>query len=198
MRNPIRLKNLRLRFLPLYAVGTLLLFFVRPGWLEYGLGLAAVVAGGALRSWGAGHLVKTTQLTITGPYARLRHPLYLGTLLVASGIAVMVGGWAAIVVLLLFLPWFFLSYFPRKEQVESARLEARYGDAFARYRAEVPALLPRLTPWEPAPETLAQGDASLRWSLDRYSDNNELGTLLGLIACVLAFGVRTALVLGAA
>ena len=197
MRNPIRLKNLRLRFLPFYAVGIVLLFLVRPGWVEYLLGLSAMVAGAALRTWGAGHLVKTTRLTITGPYAWLRHPLYLGTLLAACGIAIMLGGWASVLLLVLLLPWFFFAYFPRKEETESARLEAIYGDAFSLYRAEVPALLPRRGRWKPAPETLAAGDADRRWSVDRYSDNNELGTLLGLLVCALAFGVRTAIVLGA-
>jgi len=197
MRNPFRAKNLRLRFLPLYAVGIALLFTVQPGWPEYLAGLSALVAGAALRSWGAGHLVKTTRLTVSGPYARLRHPLYLGTLLVGSGLAIMVGGWPAAVVLALFLPWFFLSYFPRKERSESARLEALYGEGFARYRAEVPALVPRIAAWRPAAETLAITDGARRWSLDRYSENNELGTLLGVVACAAAFGVRTAVMLGA-
>ena len=35
---------------------------------------AIVVLGAALRSWGAGHLLKNDGLTITGPYAHLRHP----------------------------------------------------------------------------------------------------------------------------
>ena len=198
MRNPIRVKNLRLRFLPFYVLGIVLLVTVRPGWTEYAVGLAAVVVGAALRTWGAGHLVKTTRLTITGPYAWLRHPLYLGTLLAGSGIAIMVGGWAAALLLAAFLPWFFLSYFPRKERTESARLEEIYGEAFARYRAEVPALVPRLGSWSPSDVTLARADGDRRWSLARYSENNELGTLLGLAACALAFGVRAAIVLGGA
>ncbi len=190
MRNPVRLKNLRMRFVPFYVAGFALLLWVRPTPVEYLAGLVAVIPGAALRSWGAGHLVKTTNLTITGPYARMRHPLYVGTLLCGTGIAVMLGGWWGLGVLGVFLPWFFLAYFPRKERVESARLEALYGDAFARYRAEVPALLPRLIAWTPSLQAAALGDASRRWSLDRYWENNELGTLLALLACVLVFGIR--------
>jgi protein-S-isoprenylcysteine O-methyltransferase Ste14 len=195
MRNPLRLKNLRMRFLPLYLVGAALLFVVRPGLADYALGGALVLAGAALRTWGAGHLEKTTSLTVTGPYAHLRHPLYLGTLLVGSGISVMVGGGWALAVLAAFLPWFFLRYFPRKERTESARLEEHYGGAFATYRAEVPALLPRWHGWSPAPGVLSS-EGARGWSLDRYSDNNELGTLLGVMTCVVAFGFRTAYVLG--
>jgi hypothetical protein len=93
-------------------------------------------------------------------------------------------------VLGVFLPWFFLAYFPRKERVESARLEARYGEAFAHYRAEVPALLPRLVAWTPPCQAAALGDPGRRWSWDRYSDNNELGTLMALLACVVVFAIR--------
>ncbi len=190
MRNPIRVKNLRMRFLPFYAVGFVLLFWVRPAPVEYLAGLVALVPGAALRSWGAGHLVKTTRLTVTGPYARMRHPLYAGTLLCGSGIAVMLGGWWGLGVLAVFLPWFLLAYFPRKERAESARLEALYGEAFSRYRDEVPALLPRRVAWTPPSQAAALADPGRRWSLDRYSENNELGTLLALLACVVVLGVR--------
>jgi protein-S-isoprenylcysteine O-methyltransferase Ste14 len=196
MRNPIRLKNLRRRYLLAYAIGVGLLFVVRPSAIEYALGATAVLAGALLRTWGAGHLEKTVSLTITGPYAHLRHPLYLGTLLVGSGVGVMVGGWVALLVLALFLPWFFLDYFPRKEWAESQRLEALYGDAFGAYRSAVPALRPRIRAWTPLPSAAGLGDAARRWSLARYSENNELGTLLGVLAVLVAFGLRTAAVLG--
>jgi protein-S-isoprenylcysteine O-methyltransferase Ste14 len=196
MRNPIRVKNLRLRFAPLYLAGLVLLVFVRPGAGDYALGTLAVVAGEGLRTWGAGHLVKTTSLTVTGPYAHLRHPLYLGTLLVGCGVGVMLSGWWMLGVLALFLPWFFLDYFPRKERSESARLQELYGEAFAQYRAAVPALVPRLAAWNPTPAAARLFDSSRRWSLERYSQNNELGTMVGLVVLVAAFGVRTAIVLG--
>lgn len=189
MRNPIRAKNLRLRFLPVFVAGIALLIFVRPGLGEYATGAAMIAVGACLRGWGAGHLVKTARLTITGPYAHVRHPLYLGTLLAGAGAAVMAGGWWAVAVLAAFLPWFFLDYFPRKERTESARLEEIYGDAFREYRSSVPALTPRLAAWHPAQ---AADGLPLHWSFDRYSENNELGTLLGLVALVTVFGIRAA------
>lgn len=186
MRNPIRLKNLSLRFLPYYVVGLLILIFypVRPEGLA--LGLPFILLGAVLRSWGAGHLVKNDVLTISGPYAHLRHPLYFGTISVATGFVLMIGGWLGLALLAVVWPWFALHYFPRKERTESARLESIYGEAFRSYRAEVPALWPRLTAWSPASETaFAQ-----RWDLARYSDNNELGTLLALAAGALVFIAR--------
>ena len=190
MRNPIRLKNVRLRFLPFFVLAALGLWLCDPTPLGLGLGGALVVAGGALRSWGAGHLVKNERLTISGPYAHLRHPLYAGTLLIGAGFAVIVGGAWALGLLALLLPWFFLSYFPRKERVESERLESLYGPAFSAYREGVPALLPSLAPWKPAPETAALANPSQGWEGSRYSDNNELGTLIAWVGGLVLFALR--------
>ena len=82
----------------------------------------------------AGHMVVTG-----GPYARVRHTLYLAVLLLAAGsvlahpslaVACAAAGIAA-----------GIAY---KIPVEERALRATCGDAYARYAAEVPALLPRL------------------------------------------------------
>lgn len=72
-------------------------------------GVAISLAGLALRAWAAGHLAKNQQLAATGPYALVRNPLYLGTLLVALGITVSCRSWtlaalSAAVFLLVYLP----------------------------------------------------------------------------------------------
>jgi len=186
MRNPIRLKNLSARYLPLYLVGVAVLLLHVPDRRALLAALPLIVAGLVVRGWGAGHLVKNDALTTTGPYAHLRHPLYLGTLLIGTGFAVAVGGLFSVVVLAVLWPWFALRYFPRKERVESGRLEARYGPRFARYRASVPALWPAWRPWRDDVAAGGGGD----WELERYSDNNELGTFLAVVFGWLAFWFR--------
>lgn len=192
MRNPIRLKNLSLRFLPLYLIGLAILIFRSPQSDGLILALPLIGLGAGLRGWGAGHLVKNDELTTTGPYAHLRHPLYLGTLMTATGFAILVGGWLTLIVLAAVWPWFAFHYFPRKERSESARLEASHGERFVRYRREVPALWPRLRGWR----SEASVGSSDRWALDRYSENNELGTLLALSLGVLVFWLRSGAGLG--
>ena len=49
------------------------------------LGLGLVFSGLALRSWAAGTLHKRTQLATSGPYALVRHPLYIGSLFMMLG-----------------------------------------------------------------------------------------------------------------
>lgn len=162
----------------------------------FGAGCALVCVGAGLRTWGAGHLIKNAQLIISGPYARVRHPLYVGTLLIGVGFSLIAGSWLTLAVLPVLAIWFFASYFPRKERSESSRLVALYGAGFTAYRDAVPALIPALTAWRPADPAVAAGlgDPELRWSLARYSENNELGTLVALAAGLIVFGARTLLV----
>jgi hypothetical protein len=121
----------------------------------------------------------------------VRHPLYLGTLLVATGFALMIGGVGALVAVCGFLAWFFAYYFPRKERIESARLERLYGPTYAEYQKRVPALRPSLVAWRPSVACSQRLDADRRWSSARYSENNELGAALGVLLCLVAFGWRT-------
>ena len=91
---------------------------------------------------------------------------------------------------MLLLPWFLLAYFPRKDRIESERLERFYGDRYARYCEQVPALLPRIHAWRPAPELEHGVDRKRTWSAHRFDDNNELGTLIALGAGLLCFTAR--------
>lgn len=192
MRNPIRLKNFRPRFLPYLLIGVAFVALRRPPSVGFALGVPVVLVGLALRSWAAGHLVKNDALTTTGPYAWLRHPLYLGTLLIATGFALILGGLWTLAILAFVWPWFALHYFPRKELAESARLAALHGEAFARYRSAVPALWPR---WRRAraPDGATETAIASRgegWRSERYSDNNELGTVLAVAAALILLGAR--------
>lgn len=193
MRNPLRLKNLRLRFLPAVLVAGLCLAWLEPRPAQTGVGVTLVALGLALRAWGAGHLVKRDSLTVTGPYAYLRHPLYAGTLLICAGFGIALGpaGWLALAAL---LSWFFVSYFPSKERRESQLLEQRYGSSYTAYRARVGALLPSLPGIQRgSTRDTGRGGAAgnARWSLARYSENNELGTALGVVVGLALVALRT-------
>ncbi|MCP5041237.1 MAG: hypothetical protein GY944_09420 [bacterium] len=179
-----------MRFVPFFVLGVLALVLLQPHSASLALGGGLAALGSVLRGWGAGHLVKNDRLTVTGPYAHLRHPLYAGTLLVGTGFAVIAGGVVALALLVLFLPWFFLRYFPRKERIESERLAQMYGEHYVRYRAEVPALFPTLRAWHPPTDGIPFDDLGRAWSSERYVDNNELGTLIALVAGLALFALR--------
>ena len=177
MRNPFRSKNWRPRMWPAFGLGALALLVSTPDERSLVMGLPVVAVGLGLRSWGAGHLVKNEAFVCTGPYAHVRHPLSLGTLCIGTGFALALGGGVGVAVWVGLLAWFFLSYFPRKERVESQRLRERYGDVYERYRTEVDALWPALRPW---PTALDVAD-DVGWRASHYDDNNELGTLIATL-----------------
>ncbi len=193
MRNPFRRKNLDLRFAPALVAGLVLLAVSQPTARSLAIGAPFVAAGVALRAWSAGHLVKTLRFTVTGPYGHLRHPLYLGTLLIGIGVASMLGGLPALAGSATLLGWFAFGYFPRKEEIESARLLARHGDLYASYRARVPALIPRLRRWRPDPVMAERSDTTGFWSLDRFDANNEQGSVIAVAVAVALVCVRAAL-----
>ena len=112
MRHPFRRSKFSPRLLPVFAVAILTYALARPTLLSFALGAPLVALGAALRIWGTGYLVKNDVLSVVGPYAHLRHPLYAGTLCLGLGFGVIAGGWALLLVLGSFLPAFFLYYFP--------------------------------------------------------------------------------------
>ena len=188
MNHPFRRKNLSLRLLPLYAAAGAICWFAEPTAAGWAIGAALASLGLGLRIWGAGHLVKNDRLTITGPYAYIRHPLYAGSLLLAVGFGVVAGGAGLAVALVFVAPIFFAYYLPYKERVESARLERRYGDVYARYRRAVPLLLPLRSAWR-SPESFAY-ERDRRWSRRCFRDNDEAGTVLGSVLVVALLALR--------
>lgn len=136
MRTTLRAQRLRLPWL----LSIPFLFFARPTPLLLLFGLILALPGLALRIAASGHIQKDRVLAVHGPYAHLRHPLYVGSFLVGLGLVLGGGVW-------LFLPPFLLLFFwlyVRAVGQENGELEARFGQAYREYRAAVPAVLPRL------------------------------------------------------
>ena len=165
------------RLLAVYLAAMLVVLLARPTPWSVTIGFVFVALGETVRLWAAGHLRKTVELITSGPYRYTRNPLYLGRLLVFTGLCVMGRlpfelHW---IVLLVGYAVFFGYYLPRKERVEPARLRETHGEAYEKYFRTVPALVPTLRPY---PEGAATG-----WSSERMLRNREpwmVVTLLGL------------------
>jgi protein-S-isoprenylcysteine O-methyltransferase Ste14 len=168
------------RNLLVYLLVAFLLWQARPTPVSVAAGFVLVVLGEAVRFWAAGHLYKTQKLITSGPYRYTRNPLYLGRLLIFTGVTVMADlplgptphlGSA----LLLVVGWaiFFGYYLRRKERVEPARLEEVHGEPYRRYFEAVPALFPRLSPWE--------GASREPWRSERMLRNREQWMVVGLL-----------------
>ncbi len=125
------------------------LLFSRPTTISLCLGALLALAGLGVRAAAANHIHKDRFLAVSGPYGRVRHPLFLGSFLVGLGL-VAASGWVA------FLPLFLLLFawlYGRAVQAEEAGLDERFGWRYRDYRARVPAFLPGLR----RPETSGVG-----------------------------------------
>ena len=80
------------------------------------------------------------QLIRTGPYAHVRHPIYLGMLLFLLGLAAAVGHWLQLIVA---IPLFLVGTSIRTK-LEEKLLSAQFGQEYADYVRITPALIPRL------------------------------------------------------
>lgn len=127
-----------------FATATLYLFELwrhEPKLAAIAWSLALVVPGLWLRGYAAGYVKKNRELTQTGPYAYVRNPLYLGSILIAAGFAVALLSWA---VGLALAGMFLLIYVPVIAS-EERFLRATFPQ-FENYSRRVPRLIPRLTP----------------------------------------------------
>lgn len=131
------------------------------------LGLPLAACGVALRAWAAGCLYKNQRLATGGPYAFVRNPLYLGTLIVAAGLVLATRRWELAA---LFTAAFAFVYFPTIEQ-EEQHLRKLFPE-FAAYADRVHLIIP----------TFGSGYHGEGFSWSQYLKNQEYNALLGFLA----------------
>lgn len=133
-------KKLRL---PLgFVLGIAYIVFARPNQITLMVGGVIALVGVFVRAWASGHISKNKRLAVSGPYAHTRNPLYFGSFLIGAGFAI-AAHWALLLVVIAF--WL-LVYAPTMER-EKANIRERFPDAYDKYSANVPAFVPRVTPW---------------------------------------------------
>jgi protein-S-isoprenylcysteine O-methyltransferase Ste14 len=124
----VRLARWRVPLGFIAAIAALIL--ARPTWESWRVGMLVAAAGEAVRVWAAGHLEKGREVTQSGPYRWIGHPLYVGSAIVALG--VIVASRSAIVAALA------IAYvgvtFSAAIRTEEAFLRRAFGDAYDRYR----------------------------------------------------------------
>ncbi len=120
-------------------------------------GVALVVAGEAVRMWASGHVKKDRVLATSGPYAFVRHPLYVGNNIIVTGFCLASGLWWS------FPLWIALAlaFFPPAIAHEDDLLHRIFGSEWEDWRAHTRALVPRLAQFKVG----TPGEWSLRQSL---------------------------------
>lgn len=126
-----------------FLCGALFIVLAHPLPLTLAVGGVVTLCGLALRAWASGHIRKNAELTVSGPYAYTRNPLYLGSFLLCVGFAV-AGG--RLLVGALFIIVFLGIYWPVM-RVEAEHLRAAFGESYMIYAERVPLFLPRPAPY---------------------------------------------------
>jgi len=157
-----------------------ILFLILPGFLISFIGIL-------LRQWAAGFLKKNDELATTGPYALVRNPLYLGSLLAACGLILSCTSFPfslskPYLDLSLFF-WCFLwlliqwIYFPKISKEEEF-LKLKFPQVYEDYAQRVPAICPKFS------SLLHLDFGSFRWEL--WIKNKEVWSLIGyFILCAI-------------
>jgi protein-S-isoprenylcysteine O-methyltransferase Ste14 len=117
-------------------------------------GLIVSSAGEFIRLWGvswAGSETRTTGtvggvfLVISGPFAYVRNPLYLGNILMYLGLGIM--SYALFPYLQIIALVFFIFQYHLIVKEEEVYLRNTYGKSYQDYAANVPRFIPRLLPY---------------------------------------------------
>jgi protein-S-isoprenylcysteine O-methyltransferase Ste14 len=136
------------------------------------LGLVLVLGGLALRSWAAGTLHKRTELTMSGPYELVRHPLYIGSFMMMIGFCQLIDDKESI--------WFvlgpMLALYVYHAIREERGLAAKFPDQWTEFSQKVPRFVPRHLPTQ----------LFATWNLKQWIKNREYqavsAVFFGLIA----------------
>jgi rfaE bifunctional protein nucleotidyltransferase chain/domain len=152
-----------------FLAGVLAYWLAAPTVASIAIGCAVALPGEALRIWGAGHLQKAREVTTSGPYRFMRHPLYVGSSAMGLGFAIASGTlWSALVVLA------YLSLtMPTTARREEASLDRDLGGAYSAYREG----------------RMAGSDRRFRWS--QVQANREYRALAGFVLAIALLVLRT-------
>ena len=160
----------KIRRIPLFIGALLLVIFAKPQYPGILIGMVLIFLGEGIRIWAAGHLQKNEVLTVTGPYAYVKNPLYIGSILITAGFCILAD---SVYLLAAAFFMFCFHYIPYKKKVEGDRMKKIFGSQYEDYDGKVPDYLPRWTPYS---------NEKVSWQFRCLIENSEEGILLILLA----------------
>jgi hypothetical protein len=162
-----------------YPLAIVVLYFSKPTLRSILLGAVVGVLGLSVRAHAAGYLHKQEVLTVTGPYAHTRNPLYLGSAILALGAGMATHSWISAMILIVY----FAVVYSIVMQREANELLLRHGASFEEYARAVPLFIPRLT------AAKLTGDSGGSFSFAQYKKNHEWQASLGFLFLLIVLSV---------
>jgi|ERR1700678_1306264 len=155
-------------------------WLARPAWRSMAWGAAVVALGLVIRALASGYVRKNEALATSGPYAYVRNPLYLGSLLMGLGFCVAARSWWVGVALVVMLVAIYLPVIRDEETF----LRKTFPE-FEEYARRVPRIVPRFVPG-----SAAEGEGPAGFSLELYLKHREYKALLGAVGMMAALVVK--------
>jgi protein-S-isoprenylcysteine O-methyltransferase Ste14 len=152
-----------------FLSGAVTLALAQPTARSIAAGMSIAIAGEALRVWAAGHLNKAREVTSSGPYRWLAHPLYAGSAIMGVGLAIACANVLVAVLIAVYL----IVTLTAAIKSEEAFLRRAFGDRYDLYRQR---------------DRLANGAApggARRFAVSQAIANREHRAIVGLLVVVL-------------
>ena len=142
-----------------FVAAVIAVVIAKPTWASWRMGLLVALAGEAIRIWAAGHLEKSREVTRSGPYRFTRHPLYVGSSVMAVGIVLAARSATLAVLAAIYMT----ATITAAIRTEEAFLRRTFGDTYDRYRRSEADPMRR------------------RFSIERALRNREYRAVVGLL-----------------
>lgn len=156
-------------------IATLALPFFLFGREIWWWGLSFAALGVLLRSWAAGYIKKDAELSCSGPYLLARHPLYLGSCLIAVGLIIALHHWLVTLV----FGAMTIGLYVHQIKHEEMKLIDRFGEKYRDFQKVTGPFWPKYQ----GLRLLLSGKLSLgltQFSLATYMKNKEYECLAGV------------------
>ncbi|MGH9142990.1 MAG: methyltransferase family protein [Vicinamibacterales bacterium] len=125
----------RLRVALGFVFGVLVLVLAQPTARSLMIGMTIAASGEAIRVWAAGHLRKSREVTVSGPYRWVAHPLYVGSSVMGAGLAIASASVPVAALVVVYLA----ATLTAAIKSEEAYLRRAFGDQYDLYKSGVAA-----------------------------------------------------------
>jgi protein-S-isoprenylcysteine O-methyltransferase Ste14 len=139
-----------------------------PTFATWTAGLVVAAIGELIRIWAAGHLEKGREVTRSGPYRFVRHPLYVGSTIIAGGVALA----SHSIVVAFVIAIYMATTISAAIRTEEADLRRAFGSTYDDYRASKAPAMDR------------------RFSVERAIRNGEYRAVAGIAVGFALLGLK--------